>query len=112
MRAAQLDRESDLQSQQQERTKITGASPEFLEELQQCMNLIQRFLSTETQSVRPQPQRGLLRRYPQRTSSQKRVTCWGCGGTGHIQRNCKKKSTGGMTPAAANPDHQDQGNGR
>ena len=110
VRAAQLDRESDLQSQQQERTKITGASPEFLEELQHCLNLIQRFFSTGT-SVRPQPQRGLPRRYPQRTRSQKQVTCWGCGGTGHIQRNCRKKSTGGTTPAAANPDHQDQGNG-
>ena len=109
VRAAQLDRESDLQSQQQERTEITGASPEFLEELQHCLNLIQRFFSTE---MRPQPQRGLLRRYPQRTRSQKQVTCWGCGGTGHIQRNCKKKPTGGTTSAAANPDHQDQGNGR
>lgn len=112
VRVAQLDRESDLQSQRLERTKIAGASPEFLEELQQCMNLIQRFFSTETQSVKPQPQRGLPRRYPQRTRSQKQVTCWGCGGAGHIRRNCTKEPTGSTTPAAANPDHQDQGNGR
>jgi len=43
VRVAQLDRESDLQSQWLERTKIAGTSPEFLEELQQCMNLIQHF---------------------------------------------------------------------
>jgi len=45
VQAVQLDQESNELPQQQGRTRLTGASPEVLEELQQCMNIIQCFLS-------------------------------------------------------------------